>query len=425
MELAQLDSGAREILRANDRGGYTIPTSGLYPYQWNWDSAFAALGFAQFDLARAWTEFETLFSGQWANGMVPHILFHRPDPGYFPGPDIWGTEGHGPIPSSGISQPPVAATLMRRVWETDKAAGAAPLAALYPKLLRWHRWFMHWRREGAGTGAIVVTHPWESGRDNAPDWDHTMAAIDPSGVAPYERRDTAHVDAEMRPTRADYDRYIWLLQLGREAGWDEAKIAATSPFRVADPTMSFILLRAHRDLAVLGRALGQDVAEIEGWIADLEAAIPSLWNPALGAYDARDLRSGRFAGSLSSASFLCWYGGVADPRMGAQFDRVMGAARYGMASADPDGPHFDPKRYWRGPIWAVVNTLIGIGLQDAGEAARAERLRASTQALIATHGFAEYFDPQTGAPAGGDTFTWTAAVWLGWVRKTGGADGRD
>ena len=37
---------AQEILRTNDRGGYTVPTARLYPYQWNWDSAFVALGFA-------------------------------------------------------------------------------------------------------------------------------------------------------------------------------------------------------------------------------------------------------------------------------------------------------------------------------------------------------------------------------------------
>ena len=28
---------ARNILRQNDRGGYTVPTERLYPYQWNWD----------------------------------------------------------------------------------------------------------------------------------------------------------------------------------------------------------------------------------------------------------------------------------------------------------------------------------------------------------------------------------------------------
>jgi len=68
-----LDQTALDILRTNDRGAYTIPTEGLYPYQWNWDSAFAAMGFAQFDVDRAWKELETLFEGQWDNGMVPHI----------------------------------------------------------------------------------------------------------------------------------------------------------------------------------------------------------------------------------------------------------------------------------------------------------------------------------------------------------------
>ena len=31
-----------ENLAKNDRGGYTVPTANLYPYQWNWDSVFAA-----------------------------------------------------------------------------------------------------------------------------------------------------------------------------------------------------------------------------------------------------------------------------------------------------------------------------------------------------------------------------------------------
>lgn len=44
-----LDAQAREILRANDRGGYTVLTTGLYPFQWNWDSCLTALGWATFD----------------------------------------------------------------------------------------------------------------------------------------------------------------------------------------------------------------------------------------------------------------------------------------------------------------------------------------------------------------------------------------
>ncbi|MEP0320426.1 MGH1-like glycoside hydrolase domain-containing protein, partial [Bauldia litoralis] len=86
MEDTKLDLRAKEILRTNDRGGYTVPTAGLYPYQWNWDSAFVALGFAAFDIDRAWTEVESLLASQWPDGMVPHIIFQRIDDSYFPGP---------------------------------------------------------------------------------------------------------------------------------------------------------------------------------------------------------------------------------------------------------------------------------------------------------------------------------------------------
>ncbi|MEL6677067.1 MAG: hypothetical protein AAFQ51_00095 [Pseudomonadota bacterium] len=413
---ARLDEEARAILRRNDRGGYTVPTDGLYPYQWNWDSAFAAFGFAEFDLARAWEEVETLFSGQWESGMVPHILFHKDDDGYFPGPEVWGCDG--PIPSSGISQPPVAATFIRKIYEKDPGAGRARLAALFPKLVAWHRWFMEWRSEG---GAICITHPWEAGRDNAPDWDGAMAGIEPEGVGEYQRRDTSHVNPEMRPTKYDYDRYIWLVQQGRRAGWDEADLRARNPFRVADPTMTFILLRANRDLAALAGELGEDASEIEGWIAEQEVGAATLWNPEIGCYDARDVRTGAFAGCVSNASCLCWYGGIDDGRMVPVLDRLLSSVRYGVPSHDPSSTRFDSKRYWRGPTWGIMNTLIGIGLEDMGREAEAARVREATRTLIAEHGFAEYFDPLDGTPAGGGTFTWTAAIWLAWVSpKSGG-----
>lgn len=410
-----LDAEARAILRLNDRGRYTIPTEGLYPYQWNWDSMFAAWGFATMDLDRAWAEVESLFSGQWPNGMVPHILFHRPDPGYFPGPDVWGTEGHGPVPSSGITQPPVAASAVRRLWE--RAPDRPEAAALYDRLLAWHRWFMDWR---LWEGAACITHPWEAGRDNAADWDGAMAAIDPVGVGPYTRRDTSHVDPAMRPTKADYDRYIWLVERARRLGWDEAAMAADTPFRVADPGMTFILLGASRDLAAMGRAMGRDVSDVEGWIATLEQGAARLFNPDLGAFDAVDTRTGAFAGSLSNASYLCWFGGVESAPMLERLRRMLDAVPHPIPSLDPSHDRFDPRRYWRGPTWAIMNALAGLGLAAMGHREEAERLRRATAALIAEHGFAEYFDPLTGAPAGGGTFTWTAAVWLAWASPSAG-----
>lgn len=409
-----LDQAARDILRLNDRGGYTVPTEGLYPYQWNWDSAFAAMGFAQFNVDRAWVEFETLFSGQWDNGMVPHILFHQVDEDYFPGPEMW--KSVGPIPSSGITQPPVAATMVRLVFERNPNVGLARLAPLYDKIVAWHDWFMAWRLD---QGAVCTTHPWETGRDNAPDWDGAMAAIDPVGVGEYRRRDTSHVDSEMRPTREDYDRYVWLVQRGARLNWDDAAMLQDTPFRMADPSMTFTLMRAQRDLAELGRSLGRDVSTIEGQIAKLESGAQTLWNETLGCYDSRDTRTGEWANSISNASFLCWYGGLPAPQMRAVLTHVLEGVTYGVPSFTPHDPKFEAKRYWRGPVWAVMNMLIGIGL-DEMDLPEGQVLREGTADLITKHGFSEYFDPLDGSPAGGGTFTWTAAVWLGWASPDAG-----
>jgi hypothetical protein len=112
---------AQGILRANDKGGYTVPTARLYPFQWNWDSAFVAMGWQTFDEAAAWREVESLLKGQWDDGMVPHIVFHAPSDHYFPGPDVWGTR-HVP-PTSGITQPPVLATAVARLLDKARAEG--------------------------------------------------------------------------------------------------------------------------------------------------------------------------------------------------------------------------------------------------------------------------------------------------------------
>jgi len=407
-----LDDRARLVLTGNDRGGYTVPAAGLYPYQWNWDSAFAAWGFSTFDIDRAWTELETLFSSQWENGAVPHIVFHGPDPGYFPGPEVWAT--NRTPPTSGISQPPVAATLVREVYEADPDAGKGRLAALYPKIRAWHQW---WRTYRCKSGVVAVTHPWESGRDNCPGWDIGLATVDGSGVGTYTRRDTRHVDPSMRPRKLDYDRYVAILQFGRECGWDQDEIVTRGPFLMADPATTFILIRANRDLAVLARRLGEDPADPERWANELEAALPEIWNEDLQSYDARDLRTGRFANALVSGAFLAWLAGTREPCMEERLMSVWDRVRYGIPSNDPSAPGFDARRYWRGPSWPFMNALIAFGFRGAGRMAEHERLRRETAALIAGGGFYEYFDPYDGTPCGGADFTWTAAVWLAWAGR--------
>ncbi|KAA9010095.1 MGH1-like glycoside hydrolase domain-containing protein [Histidinibacterium aquaticum] len=405
-----LDAVARDILTSNDRGGYTIPTAGLYPFQWNWDSAFAAWGFSTFDADRAWTELETLFSAQWTTGMVPHIVFHQEDDGYFPGPDVWAT---GTTPAtSGISQPPVAAILARLIH--DSVGGTERLRALYPKLLAWHRW---WRESRMAHGIACVAHPWESGRDNCPDWDPGMANVDTTGIGPYQRRDTGHVDAAMRPGKEDYDRYLAMVKFGRDCGWDQEKIRDDGPFLMGDPAITFILVRANRDLAAIAEALGEDGAVPAAWADEMEAALPWLWSESLQAYAARDVRTGTFAGTISSGAALGLLAGVENAAMEEKLAAMWDRVRYGIPSNDPATPSFEPRRYWRGPTWPVVNALIAVGLKSAGRIADEARLRRETAELIRRGGFYEYFDPMDGTACGGDQFTWTAAIWLAWANR--------
>ncbi len=427
--MASLTEQAQEILRRNDRGGYTVPTAGLYPYQWNWDSCLVALGWATFDEPRAWTEIETLFAAQWDDGMVPHIVFHQLDDGYFPGPDIYGT-GRTPA-SSGLTQPPVAASVVRRLMERarDPALAEERGRALLPRLVAWHRWFRT-ARDPNGEGLVAIYHPWESGMDNSPAWDSAMANVPIADLPPYTRQDTTHVDPSHRPTKQDYDRYLSIIKVMRENRYEHAALYREVPFRVADPEMNGILLRADRDLAWLADRFGEGGmrAEIDGWIERSERAYQRLWDAEREVFVALDLATDRLVPAVTSAGFLAMYAGAATPEqaeaMVARMDHWLAGAPFGLPTVAVDDPLFDSRRYWRGPAWAIFSYLIAQGLADYGYRGRAAQLAARTARAIGESGFYEAFEPVTGGGSGGGDFTWTAAMWLSWLNDPPGATDR-
>ena len=106
--------------------------------------------------------------------------------------------------------------------------------------------------------------------DNSPAWDEALARVEVApDLEPYVRRDTPHVDPSMRPTKAEYDRYMTLVQIYRQHGWRH-EITRLSPFRIADVGTNCILLRADRDLLALAERLGEPAAAAE--IAGLDRA---------------------------------------------------------------------------------------------------------------------------------------------------------
>jgi glycogen debranching enzyme len=157
-------------------------------------------------------------------------------------------------------------------------------------------------------------------------------------------------------------------------------------------------------------------SEIMTRIERMAAAISHLWNDQHNLYLSRDLVAGAPIGVPTSAGFLPLYGGgVPHNRASLMAHTLLGwghSVRHLVPSTAPTDPRFESRRYWRGPVWAVVNWMIAEGLAEAGETNPAAALRADTASLIAASGFSEYFDALTGVGLGGANFSWTAAIAL-------------
>ncbi|CAN5576087.1 trehalase family glycosidase [soil metagenome] len=418
---------AYELLRANDSGVFVKPSAGQYPHQWNWDAAFIAVGLRHADMALARREVRALLSGQWQDGLVPHILYHTGASDYFPTPDFWKVEGspQAPrVPTSGLTQPPVLATAVRLMHEaaTDKAESLGFVHEVYPKVLAWHRW-LYSARDPEGSGLVAIIHPWESGTDNAARWAEPMARLEPVDVPPYRRRDKVHVRPDERPVESDYQRFMYLIGLFRDWRWEARTLYARSPFLIRDTLFNALLHRANEDLRALALELGKPVSELDGWLERARRAFAGLWEEEAGIYYDVDLRAEGPIRENSCACFIPLFAGLPD-----QAQRLVGQLRdpaayapgpeggYYLPSAAKNSPLFEPRRYWRGPVWINVNWLVIQGLRRYGYSDLAATVRAQSLALM-ERGFAEYYDPRDGSPCGAAGFSWSAALAMDLLRE--------
>jgi len=407
------------ILQKNDMDGYTVPTHGLYPFQWSWDSAITALGWMRMDERRAWREVETMFQGQWDNGMIPHILFHGNPESYFPGPEIWGS--HQTIPSSAISQPPIWATVVRIMVENagDRMLANEKLANLLPKLLAYHRWWYR-ERDPEETGLVCSYHPWESGMDNSPAWDEPLGNVPPVDW-PYQRRDLHHVESDQRPGKDEYDRYLFLVDFYRKCDFDSDYIYRNCPYKVLDIGIISILHRASSDLMALCNSVSKknEADELRTRLRTTQVAIESLWHEEKSCFVSRDLLTGKQLDEVTSATMLPLFAGLPGTeqanRMGSLLSDWTEKTAYALSSTHPDSPRFEAKRYWRGPVWLHINWMIADGLLEYDMPELAGQIRDASSRCIQHAGLWEYFDAEEGTGCGGENFSWTAAIGLHWL----------
>jgi len=427
---------AAYVLRGNRGEGMTKAAPDLYPHQWSWDAAFVAAGLAHLDVARACTELDGLFAGQWRTGMVPHIVFDPDDSSYFPGPERWdcarfSADAPTAPQTSGICQPPVHALAVERILSiADRRGGdSAELAAgwltsAYPRLLTWHR-YLATHRDPDGEGLLTIYHGWESGMDNSPRWDAVYAGVTVGDLPPYERRDLAVVtDRSQRPSHSEYDRYLWIVEELKRVGYEDSRIRASASFLSTDVFMSAIFAAANEALVRLAVRVGAGEGEgdeLREYAARFRRGVAASVDGQSGLATDRNLRTGEPMPVETVAGFAPLLCGGLDDSAEARLLALLESARWTghpslrhrvIPSTSPESSDFRPRTYWRGPSWPMVNWLFAWILHGRGQVEVATRLRSAALAELGDGALAEYYEPVTGEPLGSGDQSWTAAAAL-------------
>lgn len=438
----KMAASAKAVLIHNIQGAFTKPAPALYPHQWNWDAGFIALGYARSDFQQACSELTALFRGQWANGMVPQIVFSVENVGkYFPGYFFWETHGVPGKPrnarTSGITMPPVHGFILNRLLQLapDAKASRPFFRRMFDKVLLLHQ-YCYTHRDPEREGLAFICHPWESGMDNLPSWEEAFTRIhfDPSEVPAYERRDLEHVDAPYRPRKQSYDRYIYLVDLLRKQRYHEPEIWNDYPFQIQEPMFNAILSHSNEALIELGAWLGRDTGQVREWMDQTNRALNhKLWDNERGLYVSYDRVSHQHIPISTAGGLLPMMCGAPDKDKTDRMVALLQSESFAGTSENPawlcastalDEPGFDPCRYWRGPVWINMNWMLYHALQRHGHHTLASKIRADSLELVRRFGFWEYYNPWKNLPEGEETggyganqFSWTAALTLDWLGK--------
>ena len=435
---ADLAERAKEVLQHNDRGFYTIPAEGLYPHQWLWDSCFIAIGQRHYDVERAKMELLSLLRGQWTNGMLPHIIV-APGHKEYRHHGVWHSwvSPYSPedISTSGITQPPMLAEAVVRVGKKMKLTERRSwYRQVWPNLLAYHQW-LYRERDPHAEGLVLQIHPWETGLDTIPPWmsevhSHLLPrwirflrATKLESILSLIRADTRYVPGRQRPTNVEAMALYEAQRRLRRKEYAIDRILDHSLFSIEDLAFNCIFIRANELLLEIATTLRADIPpELETRMQLSKKTFEELWDPYTEMYYPREFVTHRLLKEPSIESLLPLYAGcISKERAQILVKALENEHMFGPSYPAPSTPlnsqWFNPERYWQGPTWVNMNWLLIDGLTRYGFRDHAAALTEVTLELVRDQGFAEYFNPLSGAPLGAQNFSWTAALALDLMKK--------
>lgn len=388
-------------LRRHGKLTYTVPSPDTYPFQWFWDSCFHAITLSYIDVERAKNELRLLVTGQFQNGMIPHIMYWQ-IPANNPFPEIrWGKRR-----TSSITQPPM---LSLAVWRIYEATGDTDFVhEMLPHIHAFHRYlFRH--RDPHDLNLVGIINPDESGEDNSPRFDRVLGLSDPRHQFVDNFKARLKLVDDLRAARFVLKNKVDLKH------W------------VYDVPFNAILAESLRITSVLARHAGDQV--VAAWSETKGMRVRSSMHEIFRASHLYQSVYGprlRHITTRTWAMFMPMYAGVASDAE-AQYlveHYLLNTREFGLPYAVPTvslaEPSFDPSgdwrgdwwvgTNWRGPVWMSTNWFVIQGLLRYGYTAEAKHIYHSSLELIRHSGFREYYDPLTGQGHGATNFTWSGLI---------------
>jgi mannosylglycerate hydrolase MGH1-like protein len=383
-QLQTIDEECNRVLHQNWREGerrsdgvpfhYTCPSPGRYPWQWYWDSGFAAIAWRHFDPTHSELELRSLLAAQREDGFIGHTIFWNEPLSDWHRFTYNITSADATMTAS--IQPPLLA------WAWRIAVGDP---GEEPAIARHHAWLAE-HRDLDGDGLLWIVQPDESGLDASTQFDaiwghraHGLAA------------------------------FPLLVQRNRRMGYDLGRIAAAG-----GPVCCEVTTNVLYNLSRL--AMGQ-TSLTEALITRTYDAGEGLFLPV-----ARPQPRRRPATTVAALTPLALPDLPEEIGHRLVREHLLDPTRFWTAVPPPSVSVSDPgfslrdtgglrqRRYWRGPTWINTAWLCWLGLVRLGYEEQADQLAERVADAVAASGLREYYNPHTGAGMGARDFGWSSLV---------------
>ncbi len=301
-------------LRSISSGGYVL---------FCWDNFFAGYMAAWGDRCLAYSNLKEILNEQTKEGFVPNLAYAT-----------------GQV-SADRSQPPVGSTMLLKTYEICKEKWI--IEEMFDGLLEWNRWFCENRMNESG--ALC----WGS---------------DPIPVLYGNRWESDGV----------HDRFGAAL----ESGLDNSPMYDDIPFNSAanrleleDVGLTGLFIRDCRSLIRLAEITGRD-EEISILKIRMEKAcrgLEGLWDEENGFYYNRRTDTGEFSRRISPTNFYALFSPEVTPERQKRialhyYDRNEFYGEWMLPSIARNDPAYPDQEYWRGRVWAPLNFLVYLALED-------------------------------------------------------------